>query len=105
MITLFLTSTALIISAGYFRTRNTSYDRIMDIFNETKLMVIMYHLMLFTMYVPEIETRYTVGNSCFVIVLLGIAINMITIVVGPFVQCRKNCRICCHKRKGRELAR
>ena len=54
---LFLTSIALIIAAGYFKARNSSYDRKMDIFQEAKLIVIMYHLMLFTMFVSDLETR------------------------------------------------
>ena len=99
MMILYLTSTALIIAAGYFKARNSSYDRKMDIFQEAKLIVIMYHLMLFTMFVPDLDTRQKVDYSCFVVILLGIAMSMVKLIVVPVTNCKKKTKICCAKLK------
>ena len=58
MFTLFMSSVFLIICNGYTNARTNSYDRKMDRFNEIKLIILMYHLMLFTQFVPDVEMRF-----------------------------------------------
>ena len=97
---LYLTSTALTIAACYTNARVRAFDKFMDVFNEAKLIVIMYHLMHFTMYVPpESDLRQDIGYSCFMILILGILTNMMMMIVAPIVAFRKKCYICCAKRR------
>ena len=65
----------------------------MNIFNEVKLILIMYHMMLFTMFVPQPEIKYKLGFSCATTVLAGLAVNMIMVVLQPIVLIRKGIRL------------
>ena len=65
----------------------------MNMFNEVKLILIMYHLMLFTMFVPEPEIKYKLGFSCASTVLAGLAVNMSMVVGQPIVLLRNYIRI------------
>ena len=71
----------------------------MDMFNEVKLIMIMYHMLLFTMFVPDPETRFLIGYSCFVLVILGICINMMQLIVDPIKSMKRNCRLRYHKKR------
>ena len=53
---LFMLSVLIVISAGFIDSRINKQDRNTDIFNEIKLVLIMYHMIVFTDFVPEIET-------------------------------------------------
>ena len=81
MLTLFYTSIMVIIAAGHIKARKNKFDTFLDIMNETKLIVIMYHMILFTDFVPEFETKHNIGYSCLATVCLGIAINMAVIFI------------------------
>ena len=49
-------SCLFIASAGAFiRTKESAFDRAMEMFNEVKLIVIMYHMMFFSEFGPEPE--------------------------------------------------
>ena len=45
-------------------------------FNEVRLIVITYHMMLFTLFVPDIDTRNKIGYSCSAVVVIGLLVNM-----------------------------
>ena len=53
MFSLFMLSIFIIISAGYIDARNSKFDRGMDVFNEAKIIFLMYHMMLFTDFLPD----------------------------------------------------
>ena len=91
MYNLFMLSTFIIIAAGYIDARTRRYDRYMDVFNEIKLIVIMYHLMTFTDFVPAAETQNKIGLSCSAILILGTVTNMIMLFVTPIKSLKKNC--------------
>lgn len=57
MIVLFNSSILLIIAGGHINVRNSKYDGNMDTFNEVRLIFIMYHMMLFTMYVSDLGVK------------------------------------------------
>jgi len=48
----------------------------MDYFNEVKLILIMYHILTFTAFVPDPETKHNIGYSCAAILIIGIVVNM-----------------------------
>ena len=52
MTTLYVTSMVMLGAVGLTRARNSKFDRAMDIFNEARLLILTYHVMLFTDYVP-----------------------------------------------------
>ena len=76
MMALFYSSVIMVILGGNLNVRTTSYARKMDLFNEVRLIVIMYHMMLFTMFVPDLEMREKIGYSCASVVVLGLLFNM-----------------------------
>ena len=96
MFMLYMTSVCIIISAGHIKVRVSAFDRNMDLFNEMKLIWLMYHLMLFTMFVPEVETRNVIGFSCCVVLVIGTIANMIMLFVSPIKTLIKYCRIKYH---------
>ena len=53
--TLYVTCLLIAAIGTFTRAKMTKFDRNMDIFNEMKLMVIMYHMMCFSGLVPDPE--------------------------------------------------
>ena len=105
MFVLYMSSIFLIIANGYIDARKTSYDRKMDRFNELKLIVLMYHMMLFTQFVPDAGVRYQIGFSCAGFLVLSTAINMFLLFVTPFRLLQRLCRIRYHKKKAKKAAK
>ena len=66
----------------------------MDMFNEIKLIIIMYHMILFTMFVSDIELRVKIGYSCSFFVVFGLIVNMAKLIVSPIKTTIKKCKIC-----------
>ena len=73
----------------------------METFNEIKLIVITYHMMLFTDFVGDADTEYKIGYSCMAFLLVGTAINMSTLVVDPIKQVHHKTRLYIYKREAR----
>lgn len=48
--------------------------------NETTVIMIIYHVFLFTEYVPNPDTRLQVGWSLIVVITINLSINTIIIV-------------------------
>ena len=90
---LFMSSIFCIIINGYSNARNTKFRKRMDTFNEMILIVLMYHLLLFTMFVPDPETKFTIGYSCGAIVCLGLLIHMTILISGPFMMLKNFLRM------------
>ena len=65
----------------------------MDYFNEMRLIVIAYHMMLFTVFVPDLETRDYVGYSCATVIILGLIVNMTQLVLGPIKVIKRKLQI------------
>lgn len=53
----------------------------MELFNETCVILINYHLMCFTDFVLELERRDQVGYSLIVVTILNVAVNLLVISV------------------------
>lgn len=101
---LFNTSIFLIMIGGHINARKNKYDRNMDLFNEIKLIFIMYHMMLFTMFVSDVDLRVKIGYSCSFLVVFGLLVNMAKLIVTPFKVCVKKCRIRSAKRKSQKVS-
>ena len=83
MFVLYMSSVMIIIATGFINVRTSSFDRKMDIFNEVKLIFVMYHMMLFTDFLPDPETQSQIGYSVAVIVVLGTLVNMTMLFITP----------------------
>jgi len=92
-LTLVMSSIFVIIASGYIDARTSRFDRLMDVFNEAKLIVIVYHLCLFTDFVPEPETQNWVGYSCSTALILGTGTNMLMLFIRPIKQASMACKI------------
>ena len=86
MFALYMLSVFLIIASGYINVRRTNFERRMDVFNEVKVIIIMYHLMLFTDFLPDPNMQSQLGISCSVILVLGTIINMAMLFLQPIVK-------------------
>lgn len=104
MFVLYMFSVALIIAAGHLDARKSRFDRQMDIFNEAKLIIIMYHLMLFTDYVPSPVTQEYIGFSCSGVLIGGTAINMGMLILTPIKAMQRYCRVRGHKKRAKRIA-
>ena len=101
-LTLIMTSKLLIILSGWIKTRELKSRTAMDQFNEVKLLFIMYHIICFTAFVPDAETRFLIGYSCMAFVAAGLLINMADLMSQPILLCKHNCRIKIQLRKARK---
>ena len=78
----------------FARPFKTKAERRIEIFNEVILMSVLYTMMLFTDFVPEVETKVLIGwLSCFLVALhfiVNLAIMLITSCKGAYMACRMN---------------
>ena len=81
---LFVTSTMMIV--GYLKVRpyREKFANKMEIFNETCLLLIGYHIFCFSEWVPDVATRYYVGFSCVFFVVLGLFVNFSAILRSTY---------------------
>ena len=96
-----MTSIVLIIAVNWLPVHLTNQSKAMTTFNEIKLIVITYHMMLFTDFVGDVDTEYKIGYSCIVFLFFGTAINMSSLVVDPIKLSHHKTRLYCYKRKAR----
>ena len=62
-------------------------------FNEIKIIVIMYHMMFFSDVLQDPEEQYKLGYSCLVLLILGTSVNFIQLVYAPIKKLRRWCYI------------
>ena len=98
MFVLFLGSTLLVIISGHTHARPTRSAQLVDQTNEIRLIFIMYHMMLFTSFVPDHEARFDLGYSCSVYVVSGLAINMAGLIIRPLRELIRRCKLSYFKR-------
>ena len=75
----------------------------MERFNEAKLVIIMYHIICFTDYVPDAETKFYIGYSCILFVIGGLLVNSYSLITSPFIVLRKKLRLCYYKKTALKL--
>ena len=69
-------TTAILIYLGNYRPLCPRSRNYIEMANEVFIFLIMYHFAIFSDFVPEADTRYTMGYSCFVIIGLKISFNL-----------------------------
>jgi len=83
----------MVIAANHTQARNSEFDRRMDIFNDAKLIVLMYHMILFTEFVSDHKTKLYVGYSCVATLILSVSINMLMMIVQPVLATRRSLKL------------
>ena len=91
-------SVFLIISAGTLNPSLSRADMYMERFNETRLIIIVYHIMCFTDFIPDSETRFNVGFSCIAIIMGGLLINSIKLISEPIYLLRRRIKLYFYKK-------
>ena len=72
----------------YFYPMEDYFTNTMEIFGEITNLVLMYHVLLFTDFVSDVEMRYAIG-FCFIIVMgLFISVHMYLMIRDTFHKCR-----------------
>ena len=74
----------------------------MDFFNEIKLMLIMYHLILFTDFISDVDTKFYIGYSCASFLVLSLLSNMIVLFIAPIKSLKRYCIIRYQLKKAKE---
>ena len=54
----------------------------MEIFNEFTIIIIMYHLFLFSDFFPDVEKRYNLGFSLIIVFGLNVLTNMVVMFIS-----------------------
>ena len=62
----------------------------LEIFNEVTTLVLLYHLLVFTKFVSEINTQYLVGFSFAFFLSLNMATHVYFLLRSSFRDCKKN---------------
>lgn len=93
---LYLSSIIVTAAAMTIKAKRTNFDRRMDMFNEIKLLFIMYHMILFTDYVDKLETQSKIGFSCMFFVIFGTLTNIFFLFRSPIMTVRRKRMILKH---------
>ena len=81
LVTFLYTCHAMIAIASFKKARNCSFDRRMDIFNEIKLIMLLYHMLTFSDFGPDEKLKFELGFSCTTMLLLGLCVNFTMLIV------------------------
>ena len=64
----------------------------MEGFNEVVIMLCVYHLIMFSSFIPSPETRWYIGYSIIAIVAAHFIISILVIVVGRGIEIKNRCK-------------
>lgn len=90
------TNQFFVIAVGTFTPFRTAVYRRMEYMNQVSIMICTYHYFCMTDFVPDPETRYTVGTWLIIASCLNIVINLAVLVcttsLSLFRKLRLNCK-------------
>ena len=72
------------------RPLESSINNKLEMFNETCIMIISYHLFAFTSYLDNPYIRYNLGYIVISIVTLNLLINMLLLLVTTYMNFKKS---------------
>ena len=64
----------------------------MEVFNECTIIVLTYGLMMFTDFVPDPETRFTIGIFYITTSLINIVVHLLILLKGSGMQIKNRCK-------------
>ena len=65
----------------------------MDLLHEIKVLVICYHIMLFTPLIHDASLKWKIGYSCCAVLIVGVLVNLIIICQQNGREVKRNCKI------------
>ena len=77
---------ASVIIVGNVRPFNSNYRSKKELFNETVLMFVMYTMICFSPFVPDVNVRFYIGYITIFVVSLHLAINIYEILLATIRQ-------------------
>ena len=77
----------------YIKPYTTKGQNLMETINEVVAMLIMYHMFMFTDFVPDPTTRFQLGFSCIVFIAVHLLMNLSVIIVGSIKHTKNRCRV------------
>ena len=87
----------MIIYLVYWRPLNSHFANMMETFNEVTCVILMYHLQLFSDFVPEAETRSHVGTSFIVVIALNISVHLYFMLGDSLRRVSIKLKACCRR--------
>ena len=88
-----------LIYLGWFRPFEDQRLVNLEIMNECTSLILLYHLMLFTDFVPEAETRYLIGWSFIFFVVANMAVHFTILIKDMIADVKEN--ECCKKKRAK----
>ena len=89
----------MLIYLVYFRPLESKFLNIMEAFNEVTCILLMYHLQLFTDFVPLAETRSDLGISFITFISLNVAVHVFFLLRQNYHDIKRKIQIKLHKKK------
>jgi len=79
-------SIAVMIAIGLSEPLETKKLNRIEMFNEAFVMFAIYHLVIFTDFVPDIETKYLMGWSCIAVTSFNMLVNLTIVFIETMVD-------------------
>ena len=89
----------MVIYLLYFMPMQTKYLNLIEVFNELTCIVLMYHLQLFSDFVPSAETRSRLGISFIFFICLNVCVHIFFLMRSSFSNVRAKIQTKCCKKK------
>ena len=68
----------------HFKPHCRFYSTIVEIFNEVINLILMYHILCFTFFVPDADIRYLIGYSFIGFTVFNLSVHIILMLVEVF---------------------
>lgn len=69
----------MIVCVGHLRPFESLTQVYIELYNEFSTLILVYHLMCFTNFVPDVDTREVVGSSMIYTTMFNLSVNLLII--------------------------
>ena len=101
----FTSGTTMMIYLGECWPFESTFATKMEIYNEVTNIILVYHMMTFTDWLDNPETRYNIGYSVLFLVCLNISIHFSYLMHDTFLRLKFSCKKKAHLRKLKKIAK
>lgn len=95
----------MVIFTGYFKPYQKKMVNILELINDSIIVVCSYFLIMFSDLVPDPETKYIMGWPLIALISTLILMNITVIVFKGIQSIVRKCRLYARRRRNRKLAR
>ena len=100
----FCISVAMVIYLVWWKPLNSHFANIMETFNEITCIVLMYHLQLFSDFVPSAETRSKLGTSFLIVFILNVSVHLFFMLRETLGDVGKKLKECYERKKKKDTS-